>query len=239
MLWKLFRIGSWDSLRTIGNSYVSLISILVPVFGYLIFAADFFSIGYAAALDFAESKGVELQIDLPTNFLRVKMTYVGLSIVGLTALLFKITCPKNISVYEDGTDFALKSIEIAHEGSMDRIRKDLDRPVWYQKALETYDGSTIELKNHYEGSLASVRARVGDQARLKRSEWIEQNLDQLNKGFLMKYERVNFSLFALRAIIFVGFALGYFITLVPGLQMLGPPFVEVITYLKGISSWQA
>lgn len=226
-------------MRKIGNSYVSLISILVPVFGYIVFAADLFSIGYAAALDFAASKGVELQIDAPINFLRLKMTYVGLSVVGLTALVFKVSCPKTISVYKDGTDFALQSIEVAHEGSMDRIRSDLAKPVWYQNSLESYDGTEIELKNNYEGSSPSIKARIDKRARLKRSEWLEQNLDQLNKAFLMIYERDNFSLFPLRILILLGFAIGYAITLIPGLQMLVPTLSEVFTYLKTLVSWQA
>jgi len=224
-------MSSWDSLKKIGSSYVSLISILVPIFGYVVFAADLTTIGYSALLEYAESRGIQVDIDTPASFLRLKMTYVGLSIVGLTALAFKIVCPKTISVYEDAPEYAHSSISVAHEGAMESIKSELKKRPWFDDAVRNQGDSTIELKNSYEGASPTIRARIKDDARLRRTEWIEQNHDQLNKAFLTLYDRENYSLFVFRILVFLGFAVGYVITLLPGLQMLDQPLKEVFGYL--------
>lgn len=232
LLFFVFKVSSWNTLKTVGNAYISLFTILVPILGYLVFTSNLTLIGIERVLIFAEKWGMDIDTLGDDGLIRLKMTYVGLSIVGLSTLAFQILCPKTIKTYADAREFTLTSISVSHNDGIEHISDRLNKGVWYQFFSNENGNNSVSFKDAYEGAAPNVMARVTVDATLKRSPWLELNTDQLNKAYLILYEWENLSLVVVRSLLLVGFAVGYGIALIPSLQILKEPAIEVYNYIS-------
>ena len=234
MLGILFRLASWSSLKTIGNSYISVVTILVPVFGYLVFSTNLGLVAASKAADYITSWGIDMRSFETSSLIKLKLSYVGLSLVGYSTILFQIFCPPPIQKYDDERDFVLKSISVSHVDDLERLSSEIKRGVWYQHWVDKSQAPELFIKSTYQGASPSMTARTktvdGKMETLARSPWLEQNLDQLNKGYATSYQRSDFSRLILRLPIFFGFLIGYGVAVTPSLQMLGPYLSEVFYY---------
>lgn len=223
----------WESLKTVGNSYVSLFTIIVPIFGYLIFTSNLALIGVEQVLDFASRWGADLNSVTQESLIRLKMSYVGLSLVGFSTIVFQIFCPKSIKGYRDSRDFTLTAISVAHHSGLINLQEKLSKKVWYRYAVTENGDDSLNFNKSYVGTNPSVRARATEDSILKRSEWLEQNTDQMNKAFLTAYELDNLSLLAIRLPLVLGFTSGYILSVIPSIQLLWPPTKDVFHHLFG------
>lgn len=104
-----FRFAAWSSLKTVGSSYISIATIIVPVFGFLIYSSNLTLIGLEQANEIGKRYGFELGEVSGDRLLRLKMTYVGLSIVGYATIAFQVFCPKSVQSYKDEREYTLDS----------------------------------------------------------------------------------------------------------------------------------
>ncbi len=106
-------------LKAIGNSYISIVTVVVPIFGYIVFSTNLSIAALANSLQVIESWGISPP-DLGDNeLIKLKMSYVGLSIVGLTTIAFQIICPPEIKSYTDVRQFSSESITVAYSDGVE------------------------------------------------------------------------------------------------------------------------
>ena len=82
----------WDRLRSIGNSRIAKLAILVPIFGYLIIFNQHLVAYYNTIFD----------PDLNTSFW-LYFFYFGMSSIGFGSLIYIFWCPKEIQEYGSST----------------------------------------------------------------------------------------------------------------------------------------
>jgi hypothetical protein len=100
---SLPKIPMWPSLRPIGNSWATRLTILIPIFGYLII--------FNAALAHYAALIVELGGRLPEQFNlsvppRLFQVYFGLCFVAVGSAIYSYWCPKIIKRYASASEFA-------------------------------------------------------------------------------------------------------------------------------------
>jgi hypothetical protein len=231
----IFSAGKWSTLKTIGNSYISVVTILVPIFGYVIFSS---SLGFTAltnALEIAADWGLTAPELKDGGLLRLKMSYVGLSIVGYSTIAFQILCPGEVKAYSDSRAFTLDANSVAHDEGIQDIVNKLSEGVWYHSLLHPSMDTTVSISTHYDGSAPSIRAREKkDKPKLNRSVWFEKNLDQLNKAHQLIFDWKDHSWFPVRWLILAGFLCGYILTVIPSIQMLAGPFLDVFSAIPSL-----
>ena len=228
---RAFRLGSWSQLKSVGNSYVSIVTVVVPIFGYVLLSANFSVAAIASGLEVLDTWGIQPPNLGGDGLIRLKMSYVGLSIVGLTTIAFQIACPAEIKAYVDNNDFTLQSINVAYSDALAALADRLNKGRWYHELIHPDISSKVNFKDSYQGKNPSVKARISVDAQLNRGVWLDKNTDHLNKAFYLAYEWQNYSLMLLRWIILLGFTTGYLLTLVPSLYMLSGPLTDVFRHL--------
>ena len=99
---KVEKTPSWSSLKSIGQSRVVALTILVPFIGHLIIFNDHLNgvllISSEAArrwFNMAEGEHAD-QAARALTFVRIQITYFGLALLGLGTFLFTTLCPPEI-----------------------------------------------------------------------------------------------------------------------------------------------
>lgn len=221
---------SWSVLKKIGASFLSALTIAVTLFGYLIFFGSFSDGVYT--FDFGDWSGVVMSTGQQHEFMRLKLTYVGLAIVGFTTIVFRICCPPEIAQFASESDFIESAISTSYDAAYARqLTEARDSMRWYDAAIP----GRAELSAVEVSSSRSNSAPGGDRNRRiphRRSDWLEKNLDGLNALFAVQYQTANYSLFVVRFILLLGFASGLLLTLIPSVQTFSTIFTEVIASLR-------
>lgn len=225
-----FLINRWSVLRTIGASYLSTLSIAVPFLGYFIFFGSFQGTTYT--LDFM-SLSTKIHIPESDAFIRLKLTYVGLSMVGFSTMIYKMFCPREVAIYKSMREYIQASLEITFPAHAVKIRDEILKGKWYNFALEKPLSSAredIQLA-HTDGTIAT-KMRSGGKARsLERTEWIESNQNSLNYIFSKRYEQADASVVGARYIIFSGYVGGFVFLLIPSVTVFIPQLFAVSEYI--------
>jgi hypothetical protein len=222
---KLFQ---WDVLKVIGGSYLSAFTIVVPLFGYLIFFGEFSNGVFS--IDFKNLIHLDVVYQGEIPLLRLKFTYVGLSLIGFTTIIFRVFCPKEISAYKDQRDYVESSTRTVYMQSLGRLRDDVVKGCWYSWMIPDVDAvSLAEIKN--------VSSHVGrGDFTLQRSDWLEKNLDSINLVLSLTYQIRNLSKIPIRILIIAGYAVGFILTIIPSLMVFIPIVGQLIRFLGNSQS---
>lgn len=225
----LIRLYPWHVLKVIGASYLSTFTIVVPLFGYLIFFGQINDWVYS--IDISKIGSVDLQISGAPSFIKLKLTYVGLSIIGLTTIVFRIFCPKEIVSNRDQKEYVESSVVTTFPSALERLQTEVVVSRWYDFALpEKTDLSDISVISTSDSLATRGRASAGYQ--LGRSDWLDRNLNAINAIYSVNYDSENISRFFLRTMICLAYAIGFVLTLIPSLEVFFPLLSEVISYLR-------
>lgn len=230
MLRFLVSVHSWHTLKVIGASYFSTFTIMVPLLGYLIFFGSLSEGTYSIDLKALGKHDVELGIN-EFEFIRLKLTYVGLSIIGFTTIVFKMMCPKEVSVYRDDREYIENAIATAYPNSVDRLKAELSAPnALSSTILAMHTVSDLSFSHTDERPAARI-ARPDGARLMNREDWLNNNLNALNQLFSVKYDVEDYSFLILRTLILISYVIGFVLVLLPSFQIFGPIAREVIAYL--------
>lgn len=230
VIWIFFiTFCSWHVLKIIGGSLFSGFTVIIPVFGYVIFYGSIKNgIYYFDFTNFSWDKGIAVS---EFTFIRLKLTYIGLSIIGFSTIVYRILCPKEVASHRNEATFIEASVANTHNAEYARTLKDMVRKRWYDIAIpervEIQDIVVVGTRIRR----SATHADIGDQP-LRRSDWLEKNLDGLNAVYSTKYKTTDYSRLFTRYVIFTGFLAGFIITLIPSIQIFYPTLIEVIAFLE-------
>jgi hypothetical protein len=227
----VLRLGSWETLKVIGASYLSTFSVAVPLLGYLIFFGTLQGSTYS--IDFGNLGSFEVNNSSEPNFMRLKLTYVGLSVIGITTIVFRIFCPVEISSSIDDKSYTEKFVATSYPQDIERVIEHLQQERWYDFALVKRRGINEVALVSSNTTYASV-GRTSRDHPLGRNDWIDANLNHLNAVSASSYETTNYSMFVLRTSILLSYLVGFVLTMIPSIQVLCPQLLEVIAYLQKV-----
>lgn len=225
----LFLLTRWSVLRTIGASYLSTLTIIVPFLGYLIFFGSFQ--GSTFSIDFL-ALNAEVSVSESESFIRLKLTYVGLSIIGFATMLYKITCPSEVALYKSMRDYIQASVDVTFPSHARGLKSELSKKRWYDFAIDArIPAQEVEIVD-VDGSRSTRQRTAGQDRSLERSEWLEANQNALNYLFSRKYEQADASGILARVIVSVGYAAGFILLLIPSITIFWPRFIDVVEYVR-------
>jgi hypothetical protein len=121
---------SWDRLRTVGNSKLVKLTIMMPFVGYLIiFNQHVVSALHLASSYFSEHVETSLFGSVSGEFLdsRLRLLYFGLFLTGLGSSLFALFCPLKIKQYTDAVAFAERELNFLPLPHFYSLLNDLSR----------------------------------------------------------------------------------------------------------------
>lgn len=224
-----FLLIRWSVLRTIGASYLSTLTVVVPFLGYLIFFGSFQ--GSTFTIDFF-ALNTEIGVSESDSFIRLKLTYVGLSIIGFSTMIYKILCPSEVAIYKSMREYIQASIDVTFPSHARATITDISQKRWYDfainKRLAYQDVEIVDV----DGSRATKQRTGGQDRSLERTEWLEANQNALNYIFSRKYEQSDASGIVARIIVSVGYAAGFVLLLIPSVTIFWPRFLDVLGYVS-------
>jgi hypothetical protein len=224
-----FILIRWSVLRTIGASYLSTITVVVPFLGYLIFFGSFQGSTYT--IDFF-TLNAEISVSDSDSFIRLKLTYVGLSIIGFSTIIYKIVCPGEVAIYKSMREYIQASIEVTFPSHARTMISDISKKRWYDFAINKRIGhEDVEIVD-VDGSHAIKYRNGGQERSLERTEWLEANQNALNYIFSRKYEQADASGILARCIVSAGYVVGFVLLLIPSVTIFWPQFLVVIEYVS-------
>ena len=181
---NIVKLYAWNVLKTIGGSYFSSFTIFIPLFGYLIFFGSF--IGGIYTIDLANFGKFNIGTEYGFHFMKLKMTYTGLSIIGLSSIIFKIFCPKEISAYKDGREFIENAVATSYPDEIRRYRDEIANNFWYDSAVTGIDKCRgVELIETNISRAAEIHGISNNP--LPRADWLDKNLNSINSILDVKY----------------------------------------------------
>lgn len=227
----MLTVFRWSVLRTIGASYLSTITILVPFIGYVIFFGNFQ--GTTFSIDFL-SLHQDLTVPQSEAFINIRMTYVGLSIVGFSTIIYKIMCPEAVSAYRSKREYILAMVDVTFSAHALSINENLQERQWFTFAVDRRIKPEVVQLTEVDSTMATTARNKGSARFLERTEWLEANLNALNYIFSRNYEQSDVSLFGVRAVVFAGYATGFIVLLIPSLSVFIPQFISVKNYVAAL-----
>lgn len=208
---------------------MSTYTIAVPLFGYIIFFGSIKNGTYI--FDIYQFSDANVTTSNLSSFINLKMTYVGLSIIGITTIVFRIVCPEEISVYRDKNNFVGNSINTTYADAYERTLYEVRKLRWFDFAVPGKEHlNSVEIHNKRE-----PRSPISESkhiANLSRTDWIEKNFDGINEVYSVKFYTSDYSLIGIRYLLFLSYTTGFLVSLFPSLNILLPVANEVITYLR-------
>lgn len=199
--------SKWSVLKAIGGSYVGGLTILTPVFGYLLLVPGVqVSVGGVEVIEgfSVTAWGGEMSSSS-------RLLYLGLFILGIATMIFRASCPTEIAKYKDEVEFttAEKGVYSAH-----RLSSDLK----YVLSLShgTVEKSKIDALEKIE---VTEHKKVRDTlVRLKSTEWWEQFEPAANMVLPEIYKTKDRRFPVLRILMGIAYAIGLGLTLIPSFK---------------------
>ena len=168
---------TWEVLRSFGNSKVSKLTILIPIFGYLIIFNDSFvflissSLNWVCAYFQDGTCNASENVAFSRDFMLQKVVdiYLALSVIAFSTILFQLFCPyeikrfwhvetyvaENTRIFHHEFNRRLRNIlDIERQGEIDRIQSTFDRYKEHDrsKASEMYDRDILSLWFDFQNS---------------------------------------------------------------------------------------
>jgi hypothetical protein len=223
------RFPSWHLLKVIGGSYFSSWTMAVPFLGYLILLGSISGTTYT--LDVANiDYGNVIDVN-NVSFMRLKVTYLGLSLVGFATIIFRLICPANVSKHKDRDDYIQSAAVSTFPDELDRGLTEIQQPVWYDRYIDGKEACRDVKLYHTSDIVAARMHNGGNQPFLDRDDWLRKNVNSINAIHYLKYELLNYSMIIIRYIIFLMFTAGFCLTLIPSLAIFKDVALNVITSL--------
>jgi hypothetical protein len=223
------RFPSWYLLRTIGGSYFSSWTMVVPFLGYLILLGSINDLTYS--LDLTSLGLGQVAAESSPGFMRMKLTFLGLSLVGFATITFRLSCPGEIAKYRDREHYILEAAKSSFPDEAKRKLQRVRRKVWYQASIEGLDEArAVDIVESNQSTAAKMHSG-GTAPSLDRESWLDKNLNALNAVHSAEYEIASYSKLPLRHAIFLVYAIGFILTLYPSLQVFWLVLKDVIAAL--------
>ena len=201
---------------------------LFPFWDALFFFGSFQGTTYTINLF---SLNAQASVTEPDTFIRLKLTHVGLSIIGFATILFKLLCPNEVSIYQSIREYIQTSIEVSFTAQANSVNEDISEKRWYEFALDCRLAKQVVEIVDVDGSNGTRRRNSGHDRPLERSEWLQANQNALNYIFTRKYEQADTSLIVARTFVALGFGIGFVLLLIPSVIIFWPRMVKVCSYL--------
>lgn len=223
-------IHSWQTLKIIGGSFLSSFTIAVPLFGYLIFFGSYADGTYK--IDFLRIGNLSFDVGGQFDFIKLKLTYVGLSVIGFTSIIFKIFCPNEVARYRDGREYVESSVATSHPNELEHQLLYIRSVPWYRFAIVDLEAARSRKIEHNDSSQARKAHNGGKSSELSREDWLDKNLNTMNSIYSTRYQIRNLSLFPLRTVILIGYLAGFWIALIPSAQVFSRVAQDAKVYLQ-------
>ena len=107
----------WTSLRSLGNSNLARLSILVPIIGYWIIFNEKIISFVTLAREFGDKQVLNDVSHVPWQLF---WTYYGLLFIGIATGVYQLFCPLEIKKYESATDYVRDIFDVI--GNVDCLR---------------------------------------------------------------------------------------------------------------------
>lgn len=140
---------TWELLRSFGNSKFAKLSMLVPVFGYLIIFNDVFVSMIGSSMEWACAAfrsaecvaGGSAHLEGDFMLRRVVNIYLALTAIGFSTLIFQILCPHEVKKFRHVENYVSENTKIFHHEFNRRIRNVLDKksPQDTKRIQDTFD----------------------------------------------------------------------------------------------------
>lgn len=101
---KYLIVKDWESLWRMAHLQVVQMTVLVPIFGYLILFSDWFT--------------QHLEIDSASQIWKLHFLYYGFTSLAIGTILFNITCPSQIRNHGNVADYVDKDLPTMHRNSI-------------------------------------------------------------------------------------------------------------------------
>lgn len=225
----LVTVYSWRTLKRIGQSYLSTITIAIPLIGYVIIFSDFtYSLFHSIE---ARVSGAAVSLDPAGYLVNLKYTYVGLSLIGIATILYRMLCPAEISNYRDDRDYINSSLQIMHEDRAEFLRQAAERPHWYDFVVP-FKAKAAEITLENFAANPSAVGRRGPDARMRREDWLERNYNRLTLILEVHFSTQNYSQFFTRSTIALLYVFGFLAAIMPSAKIFLSVSADVISLLK-------
>lgn len=135
----LVRVPAWSGLRTLGQSPVMKLTILVPFIGALIlFNAQLVELLKMTPMGFFAKPGAEPEIPV----WRLAATYFGLLALGCASFLFTVRCPADLKEASSLTEFANKEAQLTTAARASYLAMEVVAN--FRLNRRRYDDSSVE-----------------------------------------------------------------------------------------------
>jgi hypothetical protein len=202
---------------------------VVPFLGYVILLGSISGTTYSIDLSNVGLGTVESSPN--GSFMRLKITFIGLSIIGFSTIFFRLICPREVSKYRDREDYIISACQSTYPEEAHRKKSRIQTAFWYDKFIDGCEASrNVELTDDNLTRAARIH-HEGGVPPLNREDWLDKNINSLNAIHSFEYEMMNYSLIGVRYPIFLFFSIGFILTLVPSVQIFIMVLKDVIASL--------
>jgi hypothetical protein len=202
---------------------------VVPFLGYIILLGSISGTVYS--IDLSAIGIGEVSAGANGGLRRLKMTYLGLSIIGYATILFRLACPSEISKSKDLEDYILSAPSTSFPDDAKRKLDYIKQKFWYEKHIDGADSSRAVSLLDEGRNTASRMHHDGQKPPLDRDDWLNKNINSLNSINYMVYEIKNYSKLPVRYVIFILYSIGFITTLIPSFEIFFSVFINTISYL--------
>jgi len=136
---RVRRLGTWVSLRSIGNSYAVRLTILIPLIGYVILFNEKL-VEWSRLL-------TEVGGDKTGISFRLLCIYFGLVFVGMGSTLYSVFCPDRVKRYPRASDYISEAYDSMNAREFNAIRQIVERSLPLDKALVDIGNRLDTLRN--------------------------------------------------------------------------------------------
>ncbi len=140
---------TWEILRSFGNSKFAKMSVLVPIFGYMIIFNDAFVSAIGSSMEWACRAfnsnacvaGGVASLDDEFMLRKVINLYMALSAIGVSTVIFQILCPHEVKKFWHVEDYVSENTKIFHHEFNRKVRDILDKelPAETSRIQGTFD----------------------------------------------------------------------------------------------------
>ena len=197
--------AEWENLRKIGQSRVVKLTILVPIFGYLVLfneqVVQLFEVSTQVVKGLTVVEDVQKTVSQDTKT-RLYYFYFGFSFLGIGSLIYQMFCPNLIKDYGSEREFIREEVGLVTEKRFRLMasfleQEDLASSIDIDDALDGYKEAQNMMPNERKAGMDSAKMDV------MALFWASENLSRI----------------VARHSVFVFYIVGFCVLAVPSLNM--------------------
>lgn len=193
-------LPDWRSIRTVGNSRMLKLTILVPFIGYLLI----FNNNIVSYLEIYKLFDEENSLSMIS---RLKLTYFGLFFLGVGSAIYSLGCPRVIQQFQSEADYIEHEIKSFSKDKlrylMSRVSKDV-KSEWHSSWLARISEEHRDV----------IKGKSGTH-----TEWLRINRSKINDYLMLWYHMELKRNPSARGLVCALYLVGFGILLFPTLEI--------------------